>query len=212
MTGPSSFYPSIQTYIASLRDDFANIPAERKARLAEIADYIRAKKQEGKKAELIFICTHNSRRSHFGQIWGQLWAQYHGLSYVSCHSGGTESTAFHPHAIEAFQEIGFDISSKGRENNPRYHLRFSGELKPLIVWSKMYTDPSNPRKRFGAVMVCDDADQNCPIVFGAQKRFSLPYKDPKEADDTPEQAQVYAERCRQIAVELGYLFSLLSQR
>jgi hypothetical protein len=46
-------------------------------------------------------------------------------------------------------------------------------------------------------------------VFGAEDRFSLPYRDPKEADNTPEEASRYSERCRQIARELLYMASLL---
>lgn len=210
MTDSSSFYPDIAAYIQTLPTEFDNIPTDRKARLAEIAAYIQEKQAANEPVEFIFICTHNSRRSHFGQIWGQVLARYHGLNDVHSHSGGTESTAFHPNAIEAFRAIGFDIASRGRENNPRYKVRYSDEAEPIKTWSKMYTDPENPRKRFCAIMVCDDADKNCPLVFGAKKRFSLPFQDPKEADDTPQQAAVYAERSRQIAVEISYMYSLIS--
>lgn len=207
MTNSSLFYPQIEAYIQGLAAEFDNISTDRKARLEEIANYIQSKKSAGKKAEIIFICTHNSRRSHFAHIWAHVIAAYHKIDGVISASGGTESTAFHPNAIEAFREIGFDIAHRGRENNPRYYVKFSNELPPLKAWSKMYTDIENPRKRFAAVMVCDDADQNCPIVFGAKERFSLSYKDPKASDGSPEQQATYAARCRQIAVEIAYLFS-----
>ncbi|MCB0818945.1 MAG: protein-tyrosine-phosphatase, partial [Flavobacteriales bacterium] len=66
-------------------------------------------------------------------------------------------------------------------------------------------DPANPQKGFCAVMTCSEADANCPIVRGALDRVSLPYVDPKEADDTPEEAARYDERCLQIATELWYV-------
>lgn len=210
MSTTASFYPSILAYIDSLSASFAHISADRKARLAEIAAFIQTKRAVEEPIEFIFICTHNSRRSHFAQIWGHVLAVYHGVTDVHSFSGGTESTAFHPNSIEALRTIGFDISSRGRENNPRYQVRFSDEIQPIKAWSKMYTDPENPRRHFCAIMVCDDADKNCPLVFGAKQRFSLPFRDPKEADGSPQQAAVYAERCHQIAVELAYLFDLLS--
>jgi protein-tyrosine-phosphatase len=210
MSTTASFYPSILAYIDSLSASFAHISADRKERLAEIAAFIQKKRAAGEPIEFIFICTHNSRRSHFAQIWGHVLAVYHGINDVSSFSGGTESTAFHPHAIEAFRAIGFKITSRGRENNPRYKVRFSDEIEPIKAWSKMYTDLENPRKRFCAVMVCDHADKNCPLIFGAKQRFSLPYKDPKASDGSPEQAAVYAARCHQIAVEMNYMYSLIS--
>lgn len=209
MAKKTSFYPSIQSYIETLPEEHDSIPAERKDRLAEMASYIKVKLDAGEVAEMIYICTHNSRRSHFAQIWAHVLAVYHGIEGVHAYSGGTESTAFHPNAIETLQQLGFDIAHVGRENNPRYQLRFSDEAEPIKAWSKMYTDPENPRKNFCAVMVCDDADKNCPLVFGSKKRFSLSFRDPKEADGTPQQAQAYAERCRQIAVQINYLYSLI---
>ena len=56
-------------------------------------------------------------------------------------------------------------------------------------------------------MTCSDADQNCPVVLGAEKRISLPYVDPKISDGTPEESKVYDERCLQIAIEQLYVFS-----
>jgi hypothetical protein len=56
-------------------------------------------------------------------------------------------------------------------------------------------------------MTCNDADENCPVIYGAELRISTPYEDPKKFDNTPEQDQKYKERCRQVASELLYIFS-----
>lgn len=69
----------------------------------------------------------------------------------------------------------------------------------------MYDDPRNPQKDFAAVMTCAEADQNCPFIPGAELRVTLPYRDPKEADGTPDETRIYDERCRQIATEMVYL-------
>jgi arsenate reductase (thioredoxin) len=61
------------------------------------------------------------------------------------------------------------------------------------------------------VMTCSDADGNFPLISGASFRAPLTYDDPKEADGTPEETARYDERCRQIAAEMMYLFSLLGK-
>ena len=50
-----------------------------------------------------------------------------------------------------------------------------------------------PGSDFAAVMVCSEAAQGCPVVPGASARIPMPLVDPKEADDTPEEARRYAE-------------------
>jgi len=59
------------------------------------------------------------------------------------------------------------------------------------------------------VMTCSHADKNCPIVQGASIKIATPYEDPKVADGKPNEAEIYNERCKQIATEVMYTFSLL---
>ncbi len=54
-------------------------------------------------------------------------------------------------------------------------------------------------------MTCSDADENCPIIHGADFRVSLPYIDSKAMDNTPGETKAYDERCQQIATEMIYL-------
>ena len=63
----------------------------------------------------------------------------------------------------------------------------------------------------GAVMTCSDADEACPVVFGAEDRFSVPYNDPKEFDNTEFEEVNYDERCRQIAREMLYIFAIATK-
>ena len=97
------------------------------------------------------------------------------------------------------------LENPGGEN-PRYEVSYSEERPPLICFSKVYDDPENPQEEFAAVMTCTDAEQNCPFVPGTEKRISLPYIDPKEADDTPKEKERYDERSLQIASEMFYVF------
>ncbi len=203
----SLMYPALSSYIRELEASIVSIPAERKQQLKKIALYVRAKKQSGEPANLIFICTHNSRRSHMGQIWAATAASYHGADdNIQTFSGGTEATAFNPRAVAAIERTGFKVNHPGGDN-PHYQVTFADNGLKMECFSKIYDDDFNPQENFAAVMTCSQADENCPFIPGAALRVSIPYEDPKVADGTEVEAAKYDERCRQIATEMFYLVS-----
>ncbi|MEL6852382.1 MAG: protein-tyrosine-phosphatase, partial [Bacteroidota bacterium] len=59
-------------------------------------------------------------------------------------------------------------------------------------------------------MTCVEADEACPVVFGASARIALPFIDPKVSDGTPEQDTTYAARSQHIATEMAYVFAQLA--
>lgn len=201
-------FPHIQAHCDALVASFAAIPDERKALLAGIADYIRTKKDQQQPVRLVYICTHNSRRSHFGQVWAAVAAAYYGIPATSTYSGGTEATAFHPNAIRALETAGFKITSDDRPANPVYTVRF-GDDQACSCFSKVYDDPANPQNGFAAIMTCSDAEENCPFIPGAERRIGTTYDDPKAFDGTPQETEKYRERSDQIALETLYAFSLV---
>ncbi len=201
------FYPPLSETIEALVGNFGSIPSERKQILNQLTDFVQAKSERQEKINLIFICTHNSRRSHISQIWAQAAAAYYGIGNVVSYSGGTEATAFNPRAVKAMEEAGFKITSSSNGTNPIYEVRFSDEANEVIAFSKKYDSETNPQKGFAAVMTCSHADENCPVVIGMEKRISLPYNDPKDFDGTPQEASKYAERVREIGTEILYAFS-----
>lgn len=199
----------IRTLARKLSKRFRQIPEERRAVLSKIAAYLQKKYDAGEDIQLVFICTHNSRRSHFGQIAATLAADFYGLDRVRVFSGGTEATAFHPNAIEALRELGFSVVSDDEKvKNPAWRVQF-GEKSGTTCFSKTFDDAANPSRNFAAIMTCSDAEQNCPFVPGTELRIGTTYDDPKSADGTPEQGKVYRERFEQIATEILYAFSLV---
>lgn len=204
-------YPKLKTYINKLESGFDSIPSKRKAQLREVAEYIRSKRESGEAAKLNFICTHNSRRSHLAQIWTSVAARYYGIKNIETYSGGTEATAFNPRAVEAIERAGFKAENPGGEN-PKYKISFSESDKPMICFSKKFDDDFNPDKNFAAIMTCSDADDNCPFVPGAEFRKPITYTDPKEADGTDREMEVYDERCQQISIEMLYMMNAVSSR
>lgn len=197
-------YKKLSSYIREVEGEVAFINQERIAILDEIGDYV----SNISNPKLNFICTHNSRRSHLSQIWAQTMAYKFGVS-VKTFSGGTEATAFNPNAVDALKRAGFSITKKG-DDNPRYQVSFDEEDVPMTAFSKKYEDHPNPTTGFAAIMTCSEADSECPVVFGADKRIKLFYEDPKVADGTPQEAARYDERCRQIAIEMYYVFSQIN--
>ena len=79
------------------------------------------------------------------------------------------------------------------------------------MFSKKYADKTNPQEKFAAILVCSSADKGCPVVFGADARFAIPFDDPKSFDDTPQESEKYLERCRQIAREMFFVMSYTQQ-
>ncbi len=187
--------------------DLNSISNERKETLQPLLSYIQNKIEVSAPVLLNFICTHNSRRSHLAQIWAQTWAHHFGLPHVQSFSGGTEDTAVFQSVINALKTCGFRTIKVSESRNQVYGIQYSENSPALIAFSKKYDHAFNPSSGFCAILTCDQADQDCPIVYGAEKRVALPYVDPKKYDNTPEQEAKYLEKSIEIATELYYVFS-----
>jgi arsenate reductase len=184
-----------------------SVPDERKEVLQPLIDYIQNKVTTNQEIRLNFICTHNSRRSHLSQIWAQTMAFQFQIDKVFCYSGGTEATAMFPKVAETLIKQGFQIDKINETNNPIYEVKFDKNQAPIICFSKTYGDDFNPKTSFGAIMTCNNADEGCPIVFGAETRFPIKYNDPKVFDGTELMDAKYVERSLEIASEMYYVFS-----
>jgi protein-tyrosine phosphatase/arsenate reductase len=200
-------FPAIKKYCEGLIPDFGKIPEERKTGLEKVTSYVKEKISQGQPANLVYICTHNSRRSHFGQIWAKVAADHYQIKTVNTYSGGTEATAFNKNAINALMRAGFRIEAMNFNENPVYLVRYDSNAEPIECFSKVFDDKKNPLKDFAAIMTCSEAETNCPHIPGAELRVSTTYEDPKVFDSTGLQDTKYDERCRQIALETFYIFS-----
>ncbi|UZR98937.1 low molecular weight phosphatase family protein [Chondrinema litorale] len=199
----------LKKYIDELKTEFGQIPLERKTLLEQLTAFLQDNLQEKGKADLILICTHNSRRSHFAQVWAQIAAFYYGIKNVYAYSGGTESTAMYHMAAHALKKAGLEIKKLSEGANPVYSIKYDVDQPAIIGFSKTYHDSFNVQNGFAAIMTCSHADANCPFIPTAAKRISIPYDDPKEYDNTAKQEVKYDERCRDIAREMFYVFSII---
>ncbi|HEY6877527.1 MAG TPA: hypothetical protein VI299_05880 [Polyangiales bacterium] len=203
--------PQLSQYTKQLSAGFDAIPQDRKQQLEKIALFVRSKLAAGEKAKLVFICTHNSRRSHMSQLFASVAAANYGIDGVETYSGGVETTAFNPRAIAALERAGFKVENPGGDN-PHYKVSYAKNRPPVEAFSKKYDDASNPHEGFVAVMTCSQADKNCPSIQGSSLRVAVPYEDPKVSDGTPEEAATYDQRAKQIATEMFYLFSRVDMK
>jgi len=183
------------------------ITEQRKTELAEIAKTI-AKPLNDKPVSLIFVCTHNSRRSVFAEVWASYFIEYYGLP-LSAYSGGTEVTAVHQNTLTCLQSLGFELAYEASVENPKVDIKIS-ETKTITTFSKLYDDKFNAQSDFFALMMCQHAAENCPFIPNALGRINLPYNDPKAYDDSPLREKKYTETARLIGNEFRYLFGLVA--
>ena len=182
--------------------------ADHKARLEKLAVTLAAGAGSD---DVLFVCTHNSRRSHIAQLVGLAAARRNGLDRFHTFSGGTEVTAFNPRAIAALTRVGFEASPMPGATNPHVRVGF-GTAEVVESFSKRIADAPNPRSGFVVVMTCSQADAACPLVDGARARVAIPYEDPKVADGTPEETARYDERVEQIGRDLTWVFAEVAKR
>ena len=194
----------IREIIAQLSTE--RISEERKIILQPLIEFISSKISKNEEVRLNFICTHNSRRSHLSQIWAQTMAYYYQIENVFCYSGGTEATAMFPKISETLTNQGFEILKLSETENPVYAVKFAQNEHAVICFSKKYNDDFNPKSAFAAILTCDSADENCPIVYGAEARIPIKYEDPKKSDGTPEMNETYFNRSLEVAAEMKFVF------
>ncbi|WP_034925298.1 protein-tyrosine-phosphatase [Gillisia sp. CAL575] len=197
--------PKIESVINSL--DTTSITQDRKQVLKPLINYIRSKENKESEISLNFICTHNSRRSHFSQVWAQAIAKFFNVDNVFCYSGGTEATALYPMVVETLKRSGFIVKATSNDTNPIYSIKYSDNAPPITGFSKTFDSEINPISNFAAILTCSDADENCPFIEGAETRIPITYEDPKSSDGTLEKQRIYMQRSLQIATEMKYVFS-----
>jgi arsenate reductase len=113
------------------------------------------------KRRVLFLCTHNSARSQMAE--GLL--RNLGSNHFEAFSAGAEATHVRPLAIRAMAELGVDISGQESKTLDRY-----------------LNEP------FDAVItVCDQANEACPVFFGARERLHWSFPDPSKAEGSEEQ-------------------------
>lgn len=184
-----------------LTTQFDRIEEAHRKPVGQLADWIVKSYRPGKPLGAVAVCSHNTRRSAMTAAMGNVAATYYGLTDLRFHSAGVAPDAINPRTIATLAEIGVEFIGTGREAargeadhpNPIHRVRW-GKGFEALEFSKKHTDASIPRENFAALLVCGEADKDCPNVEGAGARIAMPFLDPKVFDGAPFEAAKYAER------------------
>ncbi|MGY5352620.1 hypothetical protein ACXGQW_08665 [Wenyingzhuangia sp. IMCC45533] len=184
---------------------------QRETLLENIANKIASTLKKDNEVHINFICTHNSRRSQFSQVWAYYAMEYYGIHKGNSFSSGTAVTAFHPNTINALETCGFKFSLEDfNHKNPKYTISFPDVKKTIYGFSKLVENPIN-KTPFIAITTCGHADENCPVILDASARFHLPYTDPKASDGSDVEKETYLSTSKLIAGEIGWLFKKVKE-
>ena len=187
------------------------LPQERREILEPLKQYVYKRFHAKQPILLNFICTHNSRRSQFAQMWAQTMSSYFGINNVLAFSGGTEVTRLYKQVALTLTNQGFLIKQLSNGDNPIYSVKFKESQMPMIGFSKLYDDAFNPGSGYAAIMTCDQAHEECPVIIGAEQRIPISIQDPKFSDGTQQEEEVYRAKSLEIASEMYFVFSKIAK-
>ena len=138
------------------------------------------------KRRVLFICTHNSARSHMAEAMLRAW----GGDRFEAFSAGTEATGIKPETIQVMQEIGISLDGHWSKTIEAYRGQ-------SFEWF---------------ITVCDEAQKNCPVLAGVQQVGHWSIEDPSLADGSPEERLGAFRRARDHIRDRLRLFILAGGR
>ena len=185
-----------------------NIPPapRRKAILSEVADTIVQYIVAGTPLNVLFVCTHNSRRSQAAQLWLGTCLYLHNIENIEVYSAGAVATAFNYRMVDAARRMGFKVNLQRTDEEEKY--RVDSPFHPVFsqtFFSKTIDDQSLPTENVLVLHTCTDAEASCPVIHGATHTYSLPFRDPSRFDGHPHQDKLYEATFRHIGSEMMFL-------
>ncbi|MCB2425805.1 arsenate reductase ArsC [Methylophaga pinxianii] len=113
------------------------------------------------KFRIMFLCTGNSCRSQMAEGWARFLTH----DDIEICSAGIEAHGQNVQAIKVMAEVGIDISSQES-------IRVNGEM---LEWADLL------------VTLCENADEQCPVVSPHTLRLHLPLTDPAKFRGTEDE-------------------------
>ena len=169
---------------------------KQKDRLELIANELNKKIKETN--VLVFLCTHNSRRSQICEVWGSIFSLIY-KKEILINSAGTIKTSVHKEIFNVLKKCGVSV-------NENEEIAF----KNLLIKLKSKTLDQIDAKKFIAIMTCSDAEKSCPIDSRSVKNINMFFKDPKVYDNTKYMEEEYLKTNSNIAEELNYIFKRIN--
>jgi len=122
------------------------------------------------KAQILFLCTHNSCRSQMAEALANHFLGDRCLAF----SAGTEATRVNPLAARVLNELGIDTSRQYSKSIEEY----AGQTFDHVV------------------TLCGDANEKCPLFFGGVKRIHRGFEDPSQLNGREEDILTEFRRVR----------------
>ncbi|MDF1589293.1 MAG: arsenate reductase ArsC [Gammaproteobacteria bacterium] len=113
------------------------------------------------KIRVMFLCTGNSCRSQMAQGWAQALAP----TLIEARSAGIEAHGQNAIAIKVMKEVDIDISAQ-------QSIRVNSEM---LEWADL------------VVTLCDNAEEQCPVVNPHTVKLHLPLTDPAKIKGTEQE-------------------------
>ena len=139
------------------------------------------------KIRVMFLCTGHSCRSQMAEGW----ARSMGADHIEVRSVGIEARGQNPRAIQVMAEAGIDISQQES-------IRVNGEM---LEWADLL------------VTLCDNAEEQCPVVSPHTARLHLPLTDPAKYrgsdDEILAEFRITRDKIRQ---RVEYVLSQLTEK
>ena len=194
-------HDGIKEYILELKEN--SISKKRLKNLEKIINEINRYTIDKNYPKIIFICTHNSRRSQLAEIWAHTF-NFVFEKNIKVFSAGTVKDKFSSRLVSVLKEIGFKVKKKSN----KFIFNFSENHNSIPMNSKLI-DEIYLKDNFITIMTCSNADKNCPVIPNALSRILLSYEDPKKFDFTNQETKKYKETSHKIALEFYYIFKNL---
>ena len=135
-------------------------------------------------SHILFLCTGNSCRSQIAEGW----TNYLGKESIKAKSAGTKASEINPRTLRIMEEFGVDITGQSSKT----------VTSDMIDWANIL------------ITVCDDADDNCPVLPKKIHKIHWSIKDPAKAKGSDEEIMSqFRSACKEIQEHVSELLSNL---
>lgn len=205
-------YPILNEYVRDFPKEFRKIPEDRRFRLNEMVYFLVEQNQNNAPWQVTFISSNESTVGQMAQAWSKAAAYYFGFEDFYPYSGGLNPNEISLNTILALEKAGFIVYKSNVNGVGVYRIKYSYNLDPVIAFPKKINHTRNPGNNFMAVILDSNADLNINNVKGTYNRLFLDFEDPKGYEGSEIEAEKFNESCKQVAVEMFYVFSQLNKQ
>ena len=147
---------------------------------------------------IVFLCTHNSRRSQLCEVWGNYFAYVYNRN-INILSAGAVKTKVYKEVYKSLERVGVKVDKNSSVNI---------ENITIAPFSKTLTEVKE--KEFMSIMTCSDSEKTCPADPRSIINLQLFYEDPRRYDNTPDEAEEYDKTSFMIATEINYILKKIN--